>query len=364
MTSRPSQASSRSSTTDVTVGLNDVGLLPGGLIVTSSFCPGTREPEIAVMKGSEDLCPGRSVRIAKTRSGLALSARAPSSPGESCLAREAMIGGVERYVIRGGQQGYDRLQLLARERWPDTSALFERVGLGPGMRCIDLGCGGGEVSFEIARLVGPDGCVTGVDMDEIKLSLARQAGADRGARNVEFRAINVNDWNESAAYDIVYCRALLHHLSHPVDLLRRMWASVRPGGAIVVEDADFDGWFCHPPNEGFAFFLRAYSQVVARRGGDHATGRKLHAHFMDVGIPDPSMNLVQRLHLADEGKKLALSTLDATAEAILAEGIASETEVNEALSSLAQFTNDPETLIGGPRIFQLWSRREVHHPAR
>jgi hypothetical protein len=49
---------------------------------------------------------------------------------------------VERYVIRGGKKGYERLLLLARDRWPDTAALFERAGLSPGMRCIDLGCGG------------------------------------------------------------------------------------------------------------------------------------------------------------------------------------------------------------------------------
>ena len=51
---------------------------------------------------------------------------------------------MERYVIRGGQPGYERLLLLARDRWPDTTALFERAGLSPGMRCIDLGCGGGD----------------------------------------------------------------------------------------------------------------------------------------------------------------------------------------------------------------------------
>jgi ubiquinone/menaquinone biosynthesis C-methylase UbiE len=264
---------------------------------------------------------------------------------------------VERYVIRGGQQGYERLQLLARERWPDTSALFARVGLGPGARCIDLGCGGGEVSFEIARLVGPDGRVTGVDMDEVKLSLARQAAVERGVKNVEFRVLNVNDWDEAGAYDVVYCRTLLHHLSHPVELLGRMWAAVRPGGAIVVEDADFDGWFCHPPNEGFGFFLRAYSQVVARGGGDHAAGRKLYAYFLEAGIPEPNMSLVQRIHVADEGKMLALSTLEATADAILAEGIAIDDEVTAAVASLAQFIGDPGTLIGGPRIFQLWSKR-------
>jgi ubiquinone/menaquinone biosynthesis C-methylase UbiE len=100
---------------------------------------------------------------------------------------------VERYVIRGGQAGYERLLLLARDRWPDTAALFARAGLSPGMTCVDLGCGGGEVTFEIARLVAPRGSAVGVDMDEIKLDLARQAAAARGLGNVEFRALNVND---------------------------------------------------------------------------------------------------------------------------------------------------------------------------
>jgi ubiquinone/menaquinone biosynthesis C-methylase UbiE len=49
----------------------------------------------------------------------------------------------------GGKQGYERLLLLARDRWPDTAALFARAGVSPGMRCIDLGCGGGEVTLEI-----------------------------------------------------------------------------------------------------------------------------------------------------------------------------------------------------------------------
>ena len=61
-----------------------------------------------------------------------LLASAPLSWG---LAKDTIVG-VERYVIRGGREGYERLQLLARDRWPDTSALFERAGLGRGMRCI------------------------------------------------------------------------------------------------------------------------------------------------------------------------------------------------------------------------------------
>lgn len=264
---------------------------------------------------------------------------------------------MERHVIRGGREGYERLQLLARERWTDTADLFCRAGLAPAMRCADLGCGGGEVTFEIARLIGPDGRVTGVDMDEVKLDLARRSAAERGAGNVSFRALNVNDWSETDAYDVVYCRFLLQHLSRPVDLLRRMWRAVRQGGAIIVEDADFDGWYCHPPNDGFDFFLSTYSKVIERRGGDHGIGRKVYGYFLDAGVPAANVSVVQPVYTVGEGKTLALSTLDATADAIVAEELATRDEVNAALASLSQFTDDPRSLIGGPRIFQLWYRR-------
>ena len=176
----------------------------------------------------------------------------------------------DRYVIRGGAAGYDRLLLLARNRWPDTKALFERVGLSPGMRCIDVGCGGGAVTLEIARMVYPGGSVVGIDMDSVKLDLARKTASDRGVVNVEFRSSLVQDWEERSAYDLVYCRTVLQHVPEPIPLLRRMWAAARTGGRVIVEDADFDGWCCHPPNEGFDFFVRAYAEVIRRRGGDHA----------------------------------------------------------------------------------------------
>jgi 2-polyprenyl-3-methyl-5-hydroxy-6-metoxy-1,4-benzoquinol methylase len=115
------------------------------------------------------------------------------------------------------------------------------------MKCIDLGCGGGEVTFELARLVAPGGSVTGADMDEVKLGLARQAAVERGVGNVEFVARNVSNWDEPDGYGVVYSRYLLQHLSKPVDLLRRIWIAVRSGGLVIVEDADFDGWCCHPP---------------------------------------------------------------------------------------------------------------------
>jgi len=122
-------------------------------------------------------------------------------------------------------------------------------------------------------------------MDDTKLALARDAAKTRGIANVEFRAANVNGWREADVYDVVFRRFLLQHLSRPVDLLRRMWASVRPGGAIIVEDADFDGWFCHPPNAGFEFFLETYTKVIAGRAETTRSGASCAPTFSKPGSP-------------------------------------------------------------------------------
>ena len=268
-----------------------------------------------------------------------------------------MVAETEHYVLRGGQRGYDRLLVLARERWPDTLALFQRAGVRPGMKCVDIGCGSGEVTFGLAQLVGAEGTVIGVDMDGVKLELARAAATERGIQNVSFRHMNVNDWNEPGAYDLAYSRALLQHLRQPVDLLRRMWAALRPGGLLVVEDADFDGACCDPPNAGFDFFVRTYNEVLRRNGGDPTTGRKLSRYFRDAGIPQSHVGLVQSVRRDGEAKSLAWSTLEGSSDAILSSGVATSEELASALADLAAFTNDPHSLLAGPRLFQVWAQR-------
>jgi SAM-dependent methyltransferase len=167
----------------------------------------------------------------------------------------------------------------------------------------------------------------------------------------------VYEWSEPDTYDVVYCRNLLQHLSRPVDVLASMWSAVRPGGVVVVEDADFEGSFCDPPNEGFAFWVEAYQRVLERYGGDPLSGRKLHRYFTEAGIPPPNLSVDHDLALVGERKTLPYLTVEATAEAIVTEGIATADEVATALAKLEEFANDPGSLCGSPRIVQAWARR-------
>ena len=160
------------------------------------------------------------------------------------------------------------------------------------MRCIDLGCGGGQVTLEIARLVAPGESAVGVDMDQIKLDLARRTAAQRGLGNVEFRQLNVRDWDEPGGYDAVYCRVLLHHLSWPVDLLGRMWAAVRPGGVLIVEDADFDGRCCYRPTKGSISSCAPTARCSSEAAGITRSGASSTPAFWPRASPAPG-DLVQ-----------------------------------------------------------------------
>jgi ubiquinone/menaquinone biosynthesis C-methylase UbiE len=262
-----------------------------------------------------------------------------------------------RYVIRGGREGYQRLRVLAAARRASTLELFQLAGLRPGMQCVDLGCGSGDVTLDLAALAGPAGGAVGIDADQAKLELAREAARERGLANVAFEAADVSQWAGPGEYDFVYCRFLLQHLAVPVGLLRRMWDAVRPGGVLAVEDADLEGLFCDPDNDGFSFYRQMYAEVLAHNGGDPGCARRLVRYFRETGIPDPAMRLLQGVSTDGDAKVMPLLTLEAIADSIVSSGLATAAEVAAAIGSLRAFTTHPDTLISDPRIFQVWARR-------
>ena len=77
------------------------------------------------------------------------------------------------YIIKGGDQGRARLSVLSQVLAPITNALLDRFEPLAGAFAIDAGCGGGDVTFELAQRVGPRGRIVGFDLDEEKLAGAR-----------------------------------------------------------------------------------------------------------------------------------------------------------------------------------------------
>jgi SAM-dependent methyltransferase len=262
----------------------------------------------------------------------------------------------EPYVLPRGEDGAERLRLLNRLKGPSTMALLRRVGLRPGWRCLDVGCGIGAVTLAMARRVGPTGQVTGLDLDPGFIAIAAAEAARQGLA-VDFRVADIATLDLAAGFDLVFSRYLLSHLPDPEDKLARLVAAVAPGGLLVVEDVDFPGSICHPPNAGFDAYVWFYNEVVRANGGDPELGRRLGVLLGEAGLQGVQLAVAQPVFVTGPGKRLAAVTLSHLRERILHAGVASAETVDAAVAGLEEFAAQPGSMLTMSRTFQAWGRR-------
>lgn len=265
----------------------------------------------------------------------------------------------DHYAIRGGIEGRERLRVVSRTMHPTTAALLDRLGIDPGLTCLDVGCGGGDVTMELARRVAPAGRVVGVDVDETKLDLARQETDAAGLANATYQVLDIRTQDAGMSFDVVYARFLLSHLDEPDHAVGAFRRHLRPGGLVVVEDIDFSGLFTWPEFAAHRRHHDLYCAVVRKRGGNPNIGPQLPVLLADAGFERVGMHIVQPAATAGEAKLLSPLTMENIADAVLQDGLASREEIDEVVRQLYEFAANPRTVAGAPRVVQAWGYRPV-----
>lgn len=120
-------------------------------------------------------------------------------------------------------------------RRPLQTAL-ERLGLGPGWSCADIGAGGGDVTVALAAVVGHEGRVYAVDIDPSRRDEVAQAAAEAGEAQVVAITQAAEDLVLPERVDLAYCRFLLMHVVDPLVVLRRMASITRRGGWLLAQE--------------------------------------------------------------------------------------------------------------------------------
>ena len=263
-------------------------------------------------------------------------------------------GALDSYIIKGGKTGRDRLGVIARALQPTTETLIDRAGPLDGAKVIDVGCGGGYVTFMLAERAGPRGQLLGIDLDDTKLALAREDAAAQGLGNIRFETADVTKpWPMKDAR-LVYARFILTHLRDPLALLRQAFASLAPGGMIITEDIDFGGRFTEPDSEALARADALYVKAALKRGADPFIGRRLLFLLEQAGFGETGTSLVQPFAREGEAKTIPVITFAAIADNVVELGLASREEVNRILRESEDFIARKDTLASIPRIFQAW----------
>ncbi|HEX3932135.1 MAG TPA: methyltransferase domain-containing protein [Nocardioides sp.] len=261
------------------------------------------------------------------------------------------------YLIRGGVGGRERLRVLGRVMRPTTLALLERAAVAAGMRCLDVGCGGGDVTVDLASLVGLTGHAVGLDVDATKVELARADAVQGAVTNVEFRVGDLAAGLGQEEYDVVYARFVLTHLADPASALEAMRRALRPGGRLVVEDIDFRGSFCDPEHPSFERYEEIYEESARRNGGDPWIALRLPSMLVAAGFADVQPTVVQPAGLTGEVKLLPALTLENIRATALRHGVSTGEEVDRLVDDLYAVARDPATFVGNPRMVQVIAER-------
>lgn len=181
---------------------------------------------------------------------------------------------------------HDSVLRSHRRRTAQDSAGYLLHHLKPGLSVLDIGCGPGTITADLAALVAP-GLVTAVDQFGDVLDEARAEAERRDLSNVSFATADVHNLDfPDDAFDVVHAHQVLQHVADPVQALREMRRVCVPGGVVAARDADYAGFIWFPRLPALDLWLDLYQQAARANGGEPDAGRRLLSWARQAGFPD------------------------------------------------------------------------------
>jgi SAM-dependent methyltransferase len=173
-----------------------------------------------------------------------------------------------------------------RRRTAEDSAAYLLPHLTARSSLLDIGCGPGTITADLAARVAP-GPVIGVDQSADVLDVARAEAQRRNLSNVSFGTADVHKLDfPDDTFDVVHAHQVLQHVADPVRALREMRRVCRPGGVIAARDADYAGFIWFPRLPALDLWLDLYEKAARANRGEPDAGRHLLAWALAAGFDD------------------------------------------------------------------------------
>jgi len=196
------------------------------------------------------------------------------------------VGEEREYLLGTDDDELARLGFQHQVWTADAVRAWDRAGFAPGQALLDVGCGPGYATLDLARLVGPRGRVHGVDVSARFVAHLRARAEAMGARNVTAEVLDLTAADLPAEeFDGAYARWVLCFVSDPAAVVRRVAAALKPGAPFVVWDyLRYDGVVMAPGDPAFDRVFGAMVESWRATGGDGSIGQRVPGMMVDAGL--------------------------------------------------------------------------------
>jgi SAM-dependent methyltransferase len=248
---------------------------------------------------------------------------------------------------RGGAlAGIDTMAIMAPLTLANSHPTLLRV-LQPGMSVLDVGCGPGTLTTEIARRVDP-AAVVGMDANPEMIRAAEEVSPPGAIPNLIFYASDIreSEWHEE--WDVVNAARSLQWIPDPIVALRRMVSAAVAGGLVVVLDVDHTraGW--NDPPRAWTRFHQAFLAWRESCRLDNAVGGHLSLLCDEVGIVETASTSTVTIVRADDHDFFRAAgrwrmMIESRGRQMVAAGYLAETDRRHALDAFTEWMNDPNS---------------------
>lgn len=261
-----------------------------------------------------------------------------------------------------GEDGYllDNRQAAAGERLDALSTLFDdstfrhvrQLGIAVGWCCWEVGAGGPTVASWLAAQVGSEGSVLATDLD-----VSWTVGSGEPAFQVRRHDVGT-DPPPPGPFDLVHARLVLVHVRRRTEALAALIDVLRPGGWLLVEDADpeLQPLACldeYGPDQALANRLRrGFRTLLAGRGADLSFGRTLPRALREGGLVEVEADAYFPV-TSRACAVLERTTVEQIRDRLLSSGLATDEEIDRHLANLATGALDVST---APMV-STWGRK-------
>lgn len=246
-----------------------------------------------------------------------------------------------------------KLELQALETAEERIPLYLEVGLKDAKSILDLGCGSGIVTKDIAHLT--KGKVIGIDGSDDMIKVARDVLKDY--KNVELYVGGAEYIPfDDNIFDIVTCNLLLMWANNPQQVVNEMARVVKPGGRVLASlEPDYGGKLHYPENPKVDPIFAGKS--IKQKGGDPHIGRKLRLLFVKAGLETKVGIGNNRIWSCKEDKSYYLHARDFYVKALIDSGL-SEGEIDKWEYEYLKSLDDGVQLNFFPQFYAIGKKTE------